>query len=124
MAGFVLPSFNLEASVWIHPNVPATDDADFTAVACQKYLASRAHGIDSDYTESLYWAPHIIIRAASGIDWGGVPWIWEIPTGSGKYYRLSWRELMHEGFPNEYEGFFVAQANNTGVPEARGIIPY
>lgn len=124
MATWSPPVFNLSASAWTLPNTPASGLPDYVELPTQKYLHSRAIGIDADYSESLYWLPHIIMRFPAGTVAAELSHVFECPEGSGLYYRASFREIMHEGFPNEYHAVYVCQANSTGAPVARGIVPY
>jgi len=51
-------------------------------------------------------------------------WIWECPAGSGRYYRVFFKEGVHQGFPNEYCVHYCSQCDDLGVPTAIDVVPY
>lgn len=120
---FYLPTFNLLSNnVWVSPHTPAADPPDFIDIPCQKFLESRGSGIDSEYDHFEYWHPHVLVRFPLARDdvWL-VGWIWEIPAGSLRYYRVSFKEHVHEGFPNEYLVHFCCQCDGDGLAVAYAV---
>jgi len=123
MPVYTLPSFNLLGSAWIDPNAPDLDTADVVDVACQFYIYSRgAFDINIGFLE--LWSPPIYLR----LDPTNRPfdvgiWIWEVPSASGRYYRVRWKEILHLGFPNEYDVHLLAQCDGAGVEILRDVVP-
>lgn len=90
---YTLPDFNLVGDHWFHPRTPAMGVADEVDIPCQLYL--------------WYGNPinqfNLTIRIPKGSSalmvFGDM---WEIPQGSGRYYRVNSVGIIHQGFPNEY----------------------
>jgi hypothetical protein len=92
-------------------------------IPVQKYVYNKpmtdtTPPFDSDWWE--HYTPPIGIRMSRAnsiclgpaVTWSAV--IFEVPAGSGSYYRVFWREIMHEGFPNEYAVFLTTQCDQDG----------
>lgn len=117
------PQFNLFASIW-ECRVPDDGDPDWTNVPVQKYIFSRLAFDVSPQTFSGWWEawqPPIALRfPRNHAAFLGNPQAWphvafEVPEGSGQFYRTSWREVMHQGFPNEYAIILVIQCTAAGL---------
>jgi len=122
MPVYSLPQFNLFADAWTDPFSPENDAADVVNVPVQLYVFSRG-AFDLKYGTLLEWSPPIYVRIDP--EFGALPttlWIWEVPQASGRYYRVRFKSLIHEGFPNEYEFHLVGQCNTFGTEELRDVI--
>jgi len=120
---FTLPDFNITADVWFSPNDPFTGPADQTGINVQFYIPSR--GL-LDITPGSFndWVPPLYLR----IDPTAAPlnvlaWIWEVPSGTGKYYRVRFKETMHVGFTNEYPMHILEQCTDTGAATLHDVVP-
>lgn len=131
-----LPNFNLLCNIWLCNNVPSGGGADESFVPVQKYILSRpgteiAMNSGSGANWWLSWPPPIVLRfARDGVYSGGrQTWqgsFFEVPMGSGQYYRTFWHEVQHEGFPNEYAMVIVSQCDENGAtipPPGHTITP-
>lgn len=118
---YTVPNFNLTCDVWNAGNIPSSGPADFTGVACQFYIYSR-HSTDVQPCELELYTPVVQIRMPVA---AGGPWVsgqvFEVESGSGRYYRARWKDRVHYGFPNEYLVAIVVQCNEDGVPLIRDI---
>jgi len=118
-----LPTFNLTADAWQCANGPNDGPPGYTDLPCQKYVSSRPQ---TDITPpwqmdyDLEWVPAVILRFPMDVAPFSGPrpsWdcgMFECPPGSGCFYRTSWQEIMHEGFPNQYAAVVVTQCMRTG----------
>lgn len=111
---FNLPTFNLSANVWTGTNLPSGGPFDVGGVACQLYVNTR--GL-LDITPAAWdtWVPPVWIRVPIA-DFDVSYSIWEIPAGTTRYYRVRWRQRVHEGFPNEYGAYLAEQCLDDGTP--------
>lgn len=119
---YTLPTFNLVADAWVAPNAPNLDVADIPNVPVQKYISSRA-AFDIQPMELLAWVPPVYLRIDPAF--GGLHadvWVWEVPQGSGVYYRARWKDLIHEGFPNEYEMHLLCQCDGDGAELSHNVV--
>lgn len=119
---FTKPVFNLIANVW-QCNTPISAAPDWTGLPCQKYIASRLFlDVTPPYYENWWaeWVPPVQIRFARDTFPFTAPWFdWvfsyvECPEDSGQYYKVTWREIQHQGFPNEYGLLICAQCTAEG----------
>lgn len=117
------PQFNLLASIW-DCRFPTDGGADWTMVPCQKYILSRMSLDVTPPTQAGWWERHTppiqlrfpITHAA----FFGPPAEWEhlcfeVPEGSGQYYRTQFSEIQHQGFPNEYAIILATPCNDSGL---------
>jgi len=120
---YTVPQFNLVANIW-DCQFPADGDPDWTDVPVQKYLRSRMSlDVEPQATDGFWrkYAPPIQLRfprdhdAFLGIaaSWSHV--VFEVPAGSGAYFRTRWQEIQHEGFPNEYAIILVTPCTIDGL---------
>jgi len=118
---YTTPNFNLVCDVWIAGNNPGLGAADYTGVACQKYLYSRL-SLDVHPCELELYVPPVQIRmpVEALIAWVEGQ-IFECPQGSENYYRAKFKEQLHEGFTNEYLVAYTVQCNTDGAPLLRNI---
>lgn len=118
-----LPLFNLLANIW-DCSTPADGDPTWVNVPCQKYIRSRMMLDVTPQAEAdwwMLWQPPIQLRCPSDHaafsgrphDWSHT--IYEVPAGSGQYYRIFWSELQHQGFPNEYAVQVATQCDDSGL---------
>jgi len=123
MPVFTLPTFNLIGDAWTEPFFPDQDEADIVDVPVQLYIYSRgAFDINIGFLE--LWSPPIYVRIDPAFGaLSAALWIWEIPQGSARYYRVRFKSLIHEGFPNEYTFHLVSQCDGTGVEILRDVVP-
>jgi len=122
MPVYSLPQFNLVGDAWTDPFTPDADSPDVVNVPVQLYVFSRG-AFDLQYGELLAWSPPVYVRIDP--DFGALPlnlWIWEVPQGSERYYRVRFKSLIHEGFPNEYEFHLVGQCRGDGIEELRNVV--
>jgi hypothetical protein len=116
-----LPNFNLSASAWNNPKKPSTDPADVIGKDVQLYVPSRGV-LDILPGGPLNWVPPIYLRIAStGPALTPAVWIWEVITGSAQYYRVRWKQVIHQGFPNEYVAHLVEQCDSAGIAILRDV---
>jgi len=118
---YTVPVFNLFADVWFDGHTPAVDDPDVENLAVQKYLYAR--GVwDIQPCEMEVYVPPIYLRIpfTESATWQSSQ-IFECPAESGKYYRARFKEVFHEGFPNQYLAAIVVQCNAEGLPLIRDI---
>lgn len=120
MASPTKPVFNVTANAWLTPNVPGGSPPDYT-LSVQIYIASRGL-IDCQPGTPLFWVPPVYVRFDdAGSPLGPGVWIWEIPSLSGRFYRVRWKEVVHLGFPNEYKIHVVEQCDTGGTAILRDV---
>jgi len=118
---YTLPQFNLTCDVWNAGKNPANDDAVEESVPCQFYLYSRGVWPVQPCELELYQCPIYLrfpIDVAAIVALGQV---FECPTGTGRYFRARFKEVMHYGFPNSYLVAIVVQCNENGSPMLHDI---
>jgi len=117
------PVFNLVANIWAC-TWPEDADPDYTDVPCQKYIRSRMSLDASPQAADGFWrvyTPPIQLRfPRQHTAFTGPPALWpyncfEVPAGSGQYYRAYWQEVQHQGFPNEYAIILVNPCTAAGL---------
>jgi len=117
------PNFNLLANIW-DCQFPADGDPDWEDVPVQKYIRSRMSLDTSPQVLDGFWrvyAPPIQLRFPRDHDaFLNVPALWnhavfEVPAGSGQFYRSYWQEVQHQGFPNEYAIILVNPCTAEGL---------
>jgi len=117
------PVFNLVCNIW-DCNWPEDADPDYTDVPCQKYIRSRMSLDVSPQAADGFWrvyTPPIQLRFPRNHEaFTGPPALWphncfEVPAGSGQYYRAYWQEVQHQGFPNEYAIILVNPCTAAGL---------
>lgn len=120
---YSVPQFNLLANIW-DCRFPSDGDPDWFDVPVQKYIRSRMSLDTSPQAADGFWrvyAPPIQLRfPRSHLAFTGVAATWdhacfEVPAGSGAFYRTYWREIQHEGFPNEYAIILVNPCTSDGL---------
>jgi len=121
------PQFNLLASIW-DCQFPVDGFPDWEEVPCQKYIRSRM-SLDTLLPDAAgwfrQWSPPIQLRfPRDHIAFSGIPSSWshvvfEVPAGSGQFYRTRWQEVQHQGFPNEYAIILVDPCDENG----RALLP-
>lgn len=122
---FYPPNFNLLASAWNALHVPNIDFPDWEDVPCQLYLESRPSGLDTSISDAESWTPSVLIRFPKILTaLSTTVWIWEVPAGSERYYRVFFKETCHMGFPNEYLVHFCTQCGPFGLPFLRDVEAY
>src|SRR5262245_59103630 len=101
MAGFILPTFNVEYNWW-NPSKVSTDPYDIRGM-CQPFYLSKAPffgGIVGPWVEILV-----------PVDWWQTGWaadtvdgLWGIADNYGNiwYYKQLWWDYFHWGFANQY----------------------
>lgn len=118
---YTVPDFNVLCDVWSVGTVPDDDAPAFENVACQFYIYSRGSW-DIQPCELELYHPPIGVRFPVA---AATPWedgqVFEVPPGSGRYYRARFKERVHLGFPNEYLVCYVVQCQGDGRPIARDI---
>lgn len=124
MPTYTVPDFNLLADLWFGTATPGADAPDVEDQECQLYIPSRGL-LDIEPGTQLFWVPPIYLRMpiANLINWTSLTVV-EVVPGSQRYYRARWKEIMHEGFPNEYLMCIVEQCDEDGVPILRDVQPY
>jgi len=118
---YTVPVFNLFTDVWFDGKTPATDAPDVENLPTQKYLYSR--GVwDIQPCEMEVYTPPIMIRIPfTDFNTWESSQVFECPAESGRYYRARFKEIMHEGFSNQYLVAVVVQCTNGGIPLIRDI---
>jgi len=120
---YTVPNFNLLASIW-DCRFPADGAADWEDVPVQKYLRSRMSLDVGPQVEAGWWqnwTPPIQLRFPRDHEaFMDPPALWnhlsfEVPAGSGQYYRCQWQEVQHQGFPNEYAIILVTPCDEAGL---------
>lgn len=116
-----LPTFNLQANFWYVFQTPAGDPPAVTDLDVQKYILSK-FSLEITPGSFYQWTPPIVLRMRIE-DW--TTWaefaICEVPAASGSYYLARFKEVVHQGFPNEYLMAIIEQCNAEGEPELRYI---
>jgi len=118
-----LPIFNCFGNVWSLGNVPSSGPPDFANVACQFYVPSRGL-FDVEPGELELWVPPVYVRTpvAAFVAWEAAGF-WEIPPGTGRFFSVRWKEIVHMNFPNEYHTTIVEQCDEDGNPIQRDCNP-
>lgn len=98
---YQVPDFNLTAAVWVPGNDPIGNPPDFPAVPCQVYRNSRSQSGSQAMLRIPAAFASIPLPGDSGLTFD---LFFEVPVGSGAYYRADRGLWMHRGFPNEYIG--------------------
>jgi len=112
---FTVPNFNVFCDIWYTPRAPADGPPDVANVPCQFYLTPKGQTFIDPPPFTFFPLPiYVRIPIANDADWRQMR-VAEIPPGSGFYYRASWKERVHLGFPNEYRVIIVAQCDDTGT---------
>lgn len=119
-----LPTFNLLAAAWECGGTPSGGSASYRDLQCQKYISSRPQiDVTADYDADQWtqWMPAIVLR----FKWGDPPFdvmwrdlnlgIFEVPQDSGRWYRVHWQDMCHEGFPNQYWMAVCTQCDAAGL---------
>lgn len=118
------PQYPLLASLWrcdgsINPNA---GPPDYTSIPCEKYINPRTN---LDCTPPFeagfwhFWCPPVVLRFPMGDPFFPTWPQWkisytEVPEGSGQFYRTFFRDIMHEGFPNQYAMLIAVQCDGDG----------
>ena len=112
---FTPPIFNVQADLWFGTNTPNAGLPDFENQECQFYITSRGQW-PIDGANAELWSPPIYLRipVASEFNWREFQ-ICEVPPGTGRYYRVRWKDRVHLGFPNEYLLGVLHQCDGDGV---------
>ena len=119
---YTTPTFNLLAHIW-DCKTPADGVQQWSNVPCQKYILSRMSVSASPQSIADYWKtypPPVQLRfPRSHAAFTPIPSAWthlvfEVPAGSGQYYRCFWRDVQHQGFVNEYAIILCVQCDNAG----------
>lgn len=118
-----LPVFNCLGDVWAIGRVPDDGAPDFSGVACQFYVPPRGL-FDVQPGELELWIPPTYVRTpvAAIVAWKAAG-VWEIPPGSGRFFSVRWKEIVHMNFPNEYHTTVVEQCDSAGNPIFRDVTP-
>lgn len=110
---YSLPTFNLLFDLWTAPNTPGGGPPSFTGKYCQPYIWSKA---------ASPAPPRLCIRMAIDlVHTYTVNDIFEIPTGSGRYFKARLYFRMHEGFINEYWACHADPCDNAGTLITPGL---
>lgn len=106
--GFFLPNFNLLGSAWRAATPPSSGLPPFVAnKKVQLYTNPR----------DLYWGGYIA-SIRTGVDLSLSLFtldVWEVPVGSGRYFRVGGELWMHRGFVNEYWALQAFACDATGA---------
>ncbi len=102
---YIDPVFNLVGDFWANPHKPSGGPADVVGISVQKYVNSLIQAI----TEPQLRIPPLSVPVMTVGD------IWEVPQGSGRYWKALAQGSVHEGFPNEYWCVLVVQVDATGA---------
>jgi len=104
---FMVPVFNLSASLWRSPD--AWPGSITSSSAVQLYLVSRPQ---TDVTPTLpdLWVPPIYVRFPALFDVRPFDQL-EVPAGSDRVYTVRWVDDCHKGFSNEYRVALVEHFN-------------
>lgn len=118
-----LPVFNCLGDVWAIGRVPSDGPPDFTSVQCQFYVPPRGL-FDVQPGELELWIPPTYVRTpvAAIVAWKAAA-VWEILPGSGRYFSVRWKEIVHMNFPNEYHTTVIEQCDADGNPIFRDVVP-
>ncbi len=109
-----LPNFNLTFDLWVAPGTPAGGPPDFTNRPCQLYVRSKAD-IDQTPGSPTFWYPPIYLRLPVGTVLPLPGDIVQVHHLALDYYKVSWSQNIHMGFPNEYVMALVRQCTDSGV---------
>jgi len=105
---YTIPDFNLLGDWWVFPNTPSAGAATLTGIPVQKYVFSRV----PPWTQpQIRFAPNALPTMNNGD-------IWEVPAGSGRYWKAAAWGIFHEGFPNEYWMEECIYVDATGNPKS------
>jgi len=99
------PDFNLTAAIWLNPNDPLTDPADFPSVPAQLYRNGRQ--VEGSGAQMRIPAAFDNIPFPSASTSSPTNPIAECPVGSGSYYLIGRGLWIHRGFDNEYISVLV-----------------
>lgn len=118
---FYLPSFNLAGNGWTIAGTPnAQPVPEWEELAVQLYIESRQPGRGQEFQGNPQQPCTTVVRFTIDLASAFVDiWIWEIPAGSHNYYKVFYKEIMHQGFPNQYHAHFVTQCDGDGTAVAR-----
>jgi len=120
---YSVPQFNLLARIW-DCRFPADGDPDWEDVPVQKYIRSRMSLDVGPQVEAGWWqnwTPPIQLRfPRDHLAFVDPPALWshlsfEVPAGSGQFYRAQWQEVQHQGFVNEYAIILVTPCDEAGL---------
>jgi len=102
---YTKPVFNLLCSKWTFPNKPSVGAADFTGVPAQLYYNSISFGTTQVQVR-------VDVNAVPSV----VPFdMFECPSGSGLFFKVTLCEWMHKDFPNEYWSCVSIQTDSAGT---------
>jgi len=113
---FPLPQFPLLARVWNPANLPVTNPPNFAGMHCQLYV--DPHAVQFLATVAPLNASIVATT------WAKFPvgsWVFlrggilMIPELTGTYYKIQYKEIFYQGFPQQYEGVLVVQCDANGT---------
>lgn len=121
MASYTVPEMPLRADVWFEaPGLPppGPPDASDVHISLSPLTPNQAITLQSEVSGGGT-STHIIrtltdLRIADS--YTGPPLtldypctVWEVPAGSGHYYRTDWAHIVGAGFPNEHHRVYVTR---------------
>ena len=104
---YVHPDYNLVADFWQFGNFPVSSPPDVVGVNVQLYVSSVFGPMNQ---------PQLRFSSTS-IPAMYIGDIWEIPQGSGQFWKCVTWGVCHLGFPNEFWEEDVTYCDNTGNPK-------
>lgn len=115
---YTLPNFNLTFNLWLSPTAPDDSPPFATDIPCQVYVHAKAD-IDQIQGGSNDWVPPIYIRVPLNAKRPQVGDIIQIIYLGEDYYRVTWTQNIHMGFPNEYVMVLTKHCDAAGEFEDR-----
>lgn len=99
------PVFGVSCSHWFLGNTPIAGPADEVGIMTQPYFPTRAQ------TTVAFMQLRMDVGASTQLRYGDV---WEIPTGSGRYFIGEYCFVVHDNMPNAYWMQICAQCGSNG----------
>lgn len=120
---FQLPSFNITVNIWTGPNAPPAGAPRVAIAPANLAWGKRVSTMSTGGTST----PGIIVStmtlllekttdirgqfSTTGSD------CVEVPSGSGRYYRVWTADFIGYGFPNEHKGAVIYQQPGFKTPD-------
>lgn len=124
---YTQPVYNIPSNIWLC-SIPSAAAPDYEDYLCQKYIASKMFLDATPPAVDFWWynwVPPVQLRYPRSAPPFNTPWptwtamCFEVPSGSGQYYRSLWRDVQHEGFVNEYALIVAVQCDVDG----KAVVP-
>lgn len=116
---YVLPTFNLECSLWFPPAAPPGDPPDLASVPCQlRASGQRSSGQDSTDSGWPFLWQLLVTKETDLRDKFNAPGVYyvEVPQGSGRYYVVVIVDDVAKGFTNEYRIGYLRKVGTWPTP--------